>query len=116
MPNRVQRKRTKGWVLPENTVCVDRSSGFGNPFKITRFTDLTTNKDWWFVENSLYAWRFETKDDAALAAVKLFRRYATDPANRLSADVYKLRGKNLACFCKLDQPCHADVLLELANR
>jgi hypothetical protein len=27
-----------------------------------------------------------------------------------------LRGKNLACFCALDQPCHADVLLRLANR
>lgn len=26
-----------------------------------------------------------------------------------------LRGKNLACFCPLDQPCHADVLLEIAN-
>jgi len=26
-----------------------------------------------------------------------------------------LRGKNLACWCALDQPCHADVLLELAN-
>jgi hypothetical protein len=26
-----------------------------------------------------------------------------------------LRGKNLACFCELDQPSHADVLLELAN-
>ncbi|MDT7935250.1 MAG: DUF4326 domain-containing protein [Sphingomonadaceae bacterium] len=26
-----------------------------------------------------------------------------------------LRCKNLACWCPLDQPCHADVLLELAN-
>lgn len=31
-------------------------------------------------------------------------------------DVSALRGRNLACFCPLDQPCHADVLLELANR
>jgi hypothetical protein len=30
-------------------------------------------------------------------------------------DVTSLRGKDLACFCPLDQPCHADVLLELAN-
>ena len=29
--------------------------------------------------------------------------------------VAALRGKNLACFCPIDQPCHADVLLELAN-
>jgi hypothetical protein len=27
----------------------------------------------------------------------------------------ELRGKNLACWCKLDQPCHADVLLRMAN-
>lgn len=27
-----------------------------------------------------------------------------------------LRGKNLACWCPLDQPCHADVLLEIANK
>ena len=29
--------------------------------------------------------------------------------------IERLRGKNLACFCPLDQPCHADVLLEIAN-
>lgn len=28
----------------------------------------------------------------------------------------ELRGKDLACWCPLDQPCHADVLLEIANR
>lgn len=27
----------------------------------------------------------------------------------------KLRGHNLACWCPLSQPCHADVLLEIAN-
>jgi hypothetical protein len=27
----------------------------------------------------------------------------------------ELRGKNLACWCRLDQPCHADVLLRVAN-
>ena len=31
-------------------------------------------------------------------------------------DVTELRGKNLACWCSLDQECHADVLLELANK
>jgi hypothetical protein len=27
----------------------------------------------------------------------------------------ELKGKNLACWCAPDEPCHADVLLELAN-
>ena len=31
-------------------------------------------------------------------------------------DLSELRGKDLACWCPLDQPCHADVLLEIANR
>lgn len=31
--------------------------------------------------------------------------------------LHELRGKNLACWCPLDGgACHADVLLELANR
>ena len=34
----------------------------------------------------------------------------------LSEPLAALRGKDLACWCPLDQPCHADVLLELANQ
>lgn len=30
--------------------------------------------------------------------------------------IQRRRGKNLACWCKLDSPCHADVLLKLANK
>ena len=37
----------------------------------------------------------------------------------LVAEVERLRaevaGRDLACWCPLDSPCHADVLLELAN-
>lgn len=35
---------------------------------------------------------------------------------RLVEALPRLRGKNLACFCGPDRPCHADVLLEIANR
>jgi len=28
----------------------------------------------------------------------------------------ELRGKNLACWCPIGEPCHADVLLEIANK
>jgi hypothetical protein len=34
---------------------------------------------------------------------------------RLVEGLPSLRGKNLACWCRLDQPCHADVLLEIGN-
>lgn len=46
-------------------------------------------------------------------AVRLYRGWVFNL--RSAADIAELRGKNLACWCPLDQPCHADVLLELAN-
>lgn len=30
-------------------------------------------------------------------------------------DLSELRGKNLACWCRMGESCHADVLLEMAN-
>lgn len=48
----------------------------------------------------------------ALGAAGLF------PAPVLPAppsDFTELCGRDLACWCPSDQPCHADVLLELAN-
>lgn len=52
-------------------------------------------------------------------AVETFREFMT--CEGASADAFRaalpeLRGKNLACWCKLGDPCHADVLLELANK
>ena len=37
------------------------------------------------------------------------------PSQPLYLDLPELTGHDLMCFCPLDQPCHADVLLELAN-
>jgi hypothetical protein len=85
MPERVQLRRTKGWRMPPNTVKVDRSTKWGNP---------------WFV----------THEISAVQAVTWFRNEHVG-----SLPVAELRGKNLACWCPLDKPCHADVLLELAN-
>lgn len=92
-PFRVQRRRTKGWRKPENTVCVDRTTKWGNPFKA----------DW-----------PEGGKDRAWAA-SAFRGYYHDDTEYRAAAARELRGKNLACFCSLDGPCHADVLLEWAN-
>ncbi len=43
-------------------------------------------------------------------------RFIVGPPPTIDAVRSSLRGKNLACFCALDQPCHADVLLKLANK
>ena len=102
-PMRIQRRRTKGWKMPEGAVYVGRPTIFGNPFVID--------------------------GDAALAVIQ-FRRWLTGKSatgggglRRISvfSQIDKLRGKDLACWCPLIDkdgnrvPCHADVLLELAN-
>jgi Domain of unknown function (DUF4326) len=101
MPNRIQLRRTKGWRMPPDTVKVDRSTRFGNPFKVGD----------------------DGVPDAA-TAVRLFEKLLqrTDiggsdeffifTPERLRQD---LGAMNLACWCPLDQPCHADVLLRIAN-
>jgi hypothetical protein len=91
MPARIQLKRTRGWRMPPDTVKVDRTTRFGNPFPMTAARNRS----------------------AALAAFKdyLVRRLVDEPAF-----LEPLRGKNLACWCSLDEPCHVDLLLEAANR
>jgi hypothetical protein len=86
-PIRIQLKRTKGWRMPPNTVKVDRSTRWGNPYRVGTC----------FIAD-------------AESAVMAFR--ANLP---LTLNLSELRGKNLACWCKSGAPCHADVLLEIAN-
>lgn len=114
-PKRIQRKRSAGWRMPENTISVCRPGKYGNPFVIGGYFMLG---DAWNLRMSYtraleakYADSRYTHITTAAQAVDFFRRYRE--AN--PADLRDLRGKDLACWCKLDQPCHADVLLELAN-
>lgn len=97
-PIRIQRKRTKGWEMPENTVYVGRGSHWGNPFKIGKNV-LEPGK-----------WEILLNREAAVACHKA---WVTLSNNTL--DLTLLKGKNLACWCKLSDPCHEDVLLEIAN-
>ena len=88
MPERIQLKRKKGWRLPANTVVVSRPSRWGNPFRVGEYS----------AEKAVALYR------ASLAGETLKRAQA------------QLRGKSLACWCKPGRPCHADVLIELANK
>lgn len=122
MPKRIQRKRTKGWRMPANTIVVDRTSGFGNPFPISKgITSIHMGKtsEVWTVGTweGPAMWIMDSKPEAAKLAVDAFRAWLTQPSQEklLATAKKKLRGKNLACWCSLDQPCHADVLLEIAN-
>jgi len=101
---RIQRKRTKGWRMPEGAVYVGRGSKWGNPYPIGSM--YKTGGDAWVVLNAEWS-------------VLLYREHLNArPYGRvpLSAGVTaELAGKDLACWCPLDKPCHADVLLELAK-
>lgn len=103
-PIRIQLSRAKGWRMPDNTVKVDRATKWGNPFVVGEVKHFGPS---WSGRDELIA--------DADHACRLFR---THMFNLRSASelIFPLRGKNLACWCKLDAPCHADVLLELANR
>jgi len=111
-PKRIQRKRTKGWKMPPNTIYVGRPSKWGNPFDHFK----------WGRVRAVEFFRLLTEDKlmmplvprAALSDANRHRNKFGVYFDRPTAGTF-LRGKNLACWCPLDQPCHADVLLEIAN-
>src|ERR1700761_3053874 len=101
MPERVQLQRRRGGRMPPTTVKVDRSTGWGNPLRIA-------------------------PGYTAACAVADFERWITGKPMLRAATTTKvppsreeIRGhladRNLACWCPIGQPCHADVLLRLAN-
>lgn len=97
IPHRVQLSRKAGFKLPPNTVVVSRPSKWGNPFRVT-------------------------KTCTAKEAVELYEAWLRFGGLALLIGLKAaLHGKNLACWCKLIDddghrvPCHADVLLRLAN-
>jgi hypothetical protein len=103
-PERLQRQRTKGWRIPEGAVYVGRPTRWGNPFKVGDPVHV----------GPMWAGRDTIITDAE-TAVEFYRRWLFN--QRTPADLVPiLRGRDLACWCPLDQPCHADVLLEMANQ
>lgn len=89
MPKRIQLSRAKGWRMPPNTVNVARPGKWGNRYSVAEYgRELAVFNHMLWIRGILLI----------------------DP-KRLEP----LRGKDLACWCKPGEPCHADVLLELAN-
>jgi hypothetical protein len=90
MAQRIQRKRTAGWRMPAGAIYVGRPSRWGNPFPI--------------------------EEHGVEEAVRLFEQHLLGQPLLLRSAAVQLRGRDLACWCSPDQPCHGDVLLRLANR
>lgn len=100
-PKRIQRKRTKGWRMPEGAAYVGRPSKYGNPYPVGGRISTADGK----------AYGPKSAAECVAAFRALFEHAGWDRHMPLAP----LRGRDLACWCPLDQPCHADVLLELAN-
>ena len=118
-PVRLQLSRKKGfnlqaWSHEVNglpAVMVTRSTRWGNPFRIGEPVSLPQAARW--------GWRLHFPDvvcaDQDIAVRKFAACVALDDAMH-PAIRRELGGKNLFCWCALGTPCHADVLLEIANR
>ncbi len=102
-PVRIQRSRQHKMISPNGLPCVyvGRPSKFGNPFIVGQLPV----GDW----KGLVALPVTPEQ-----AVGLYRRYFAETW-RIGFIREELKGKNLACWCKLSNPCHADILLQMAN-
>ena len=93
LARRIQRKRTKGWRMPAGAVYAGRPSKWANWYRVG-------------------------VDGTAEECVAKYRKDIdgnvwTSPTKKEIQE--ELRGKEIACWCGLDQPCHVDVLVEIAN-
>lgn len=106
-PHRVQLSRKKGWRMPPNTVKVDRATEWGNPVRAGLWAGYTD-------EHAVADFRRWIMGDMRMASFvrPVTGQYKPPSLREIRAE---LGGKNLACWCKLGDFCHADVLLEIAN-
>jgi len=110
MPIEVQLSRKRGWRMPPNTISVARPGPFGNPFRVgdPGVPDAATAVRRFSLG---LAMRFAQAGYGTLLNVEDIGRRFCWILSYLST----LRGKSLACWCKLGEPCHRTVLLEIAN-
>lgn len=136
-PTRIQRQRTPGWKTPPNTVYVGRPTKWGNPFDFRRAeycwaalslgcrADRADRQEaavrayrHWIIappgKRTKSMWR-QPKLVGAAGELKLGPRVAAGLAPSLVDIRAELGGRHLMCWCRLADPCHADILLEIAN-
>jgi len=90
-PQRIKRYRGKPFSLP-HTKAVDRTSRWGNPYKVTKTLPA---------DLAVRMYRVDLLEGDLPFTVEDVRR--------------ELAGWNLACYCDLGEPCHGDFLLEVAD-
>jgi hypothetical protein len=119
-PRRVQLRRQKGWRMPANGVKVDRSTIFGNPFPMDVYSRAEA-------VSMFRRWLTGQMSPREMSQCSRSDRWAARHVPLVTVrewllnNLPRLRDKHLACWCPLTDkdgdpvPCHADVLIELAN-
>lgn len=108
-PVRVQLKREKGWRMPAGTVKVDRSTPFGNPFNAYGPEKSVQYFKLW-VTGEL------TNDAIRETFPQIIAHHLISRRTIIQKGLPRLAGKSLACWCAHGEPCHADLLMELAAK
>jgi hypothetical protein len=120
-PKRIQRRRTKGYKLPEGAVCVDRTTKWGNPFKVGE--NIRNDSPLWpYIADTIPG---GARGLVALApmtaeqAVALYSSWVVEQPH-LMLSLGELAGRDLACWCPppaVGEPdhCHAAYLIELVR-
>ena len=137
VPVRIQRSRQHKQVSPNGLpiAYVGRGSRWGNPFRLVKYSDGK-----WAIKtdgsdrcNELLIKHchavYDTRDAAAIDAINCYNFWLLPYTHKegsmmefcqsmaqIDDAIISLKGKNLSCWCGLNEKCHADLLLELANR
>lgn len=109
MPTRIQRSRKPGFRLPQNTICINRGTKWGNPFTVEEYGR----------EKAIEMFR-----ECLLNNVMCYYYFdeieATTQYNRfvwMAEHLDIIRNADyIACFCPLDETCHGDILIEFATQ
>ena len=121
MPTRIQRKRTAGWKKPEGAVYVGRGTRWGNPWAIA---ETNTGTGWtvnWAGSRDQTPGVLRTevpandRRDAHVLAVEMYENWLYAQPQLLERARQDLAGRDLMCWCAESLPCHAEVLLRVAN-
>lgn len=119
-PKRIRRRRTE--PLPPGALYVGRPTRYGNPFRVGGDAEITAihHPEWGFSTYTPLTPELAVALYRELWHVRLDGSADTHPEDRAMtegwrADIAALEGHDLACWCPLEQACHGDVLLELAN-
>ena len=124
---RIQRKRTKGWRMPENAKYIGRGSKYGNPLKVVPDKQFDNGLGKIFVhgwgdriwyDTGLWG---DTSDMLHMFDLMLrgnpFMNVKLQVWSNYFArlDLTPLIGHDLACWCRIDKPCHGDCIINFLN-